>query len=300
MHQWHKATNVLMKSYNNTIQQKTYLTKNTNTLTKLGFLYFYEMQKLHVSLFQIPLVWENPQANRDFISQKIASLPYPTDLVVLPEMFSTGFTMQAEKVAESHLDTTVIWMQSLAQMHQCAITGSIIVKENNSYFNRLYFVTADAEIHFYDKRHLFSYAGEDKIFSSGNKKPVLQYKDWKICPLICYDLRFPVWSRNKEDYDLLLYVANWPDTRIAAWDILLQARAVENLSYCIGVNRTGTDDKQIRYPGHSGVYNALGENISDGISEKESIITAVLDKDELVSLREKFRFLDDRDTFSIP
>lgn len=251
-------------------------------------------------MFQIPLVWEKPQANRDYITQKIESLSHKTNLIVLPEMFTTGFTMHAASVAENHLDTTTLWMQTMAQKHQCALTGSIIVKEKNRFFNRLYFITADGEIHFYDKRHLFSYAGEDKTFAAGDKKLIVNLHGWKICPLICYDLRFPVWSRNTENYDLLLYVANWPETRIGAWDTLLQARAVENLSYCIGLNRTGIDDNQISYPGHSGVYNAFGENISGGISEKETIITAILDKDELVSLREKFRFLDDRDTFSIP
>lgn len=254
---------------------------------------------LQVALFQMPLVWENPKANREVINQKIAQLSHAVDLIVLPEMFTTGFTMNATKNAENTEGETVLWLQKKAQETQAAITGSIIIKENNQYYNRLFFVLPSGEITTYNKRHLFSYAEEDLVYTFGNKKVIVTLHGWKICPLICYDLRFPVWSRNTENYDLLLYVANWPKARINAWDTLLQARAIENLSYCIGVNRVGVDKNDIEYPGHSAVYDALGNKISEDLNNKESVIVLALEKKHLTETREKFQFLNDRDTFDL-
>ena len=254
---------------------------------------------LQVALFQMPLVWENPKANREAIDQKIAQLPDTVALIVLPEMFTTGFTMNASKNAENIDGETTAWLQKKAQETQAALVGSIIVKEKNSYYNRLLFTYPSGEIMTYDKRHLFSYAGENNVYTAGNKKLIVTLNGWKICPLLCYDLRFPVWSRNTENYDLLLYIANWPKARINAWDTLLKARAIENLSYCIGTNRVGIDSNSIEYPGHTAVYNALGEIISGNTENQEAVILATLAKNHLSETRERFQFLNDRDTFDL-
>lgn len=266
---------------------------------KLGsFEYIYPMESLRISLFQIPLQWENPEANRLYIRQQIEQMTDTTDLIVLPEMFTTGFTMQATSWAEPHPHTTVAWMQKLAAAANSLLIGSIIVEENNHYYNRLYAVQPDGKMHYYDKRHLFSYAGENRQYSAGTKKLVFEYQGWKICPLICYDLRFPVWSRNTENFDLLIYIANWPESRVAAWDQLLPARAIENICYTAGVNRVGTDKQHLPYPGHSGVWDPLGQLLTPS-SSSPAIITTQLDKNTLQKTREKFRFLEDRDSFTI-
>lgn len=264
------------------------------------------MQKLSVTLIQTPLVWENPEANRRFFSEKINTLTKHTDLIVLPEMFTTGFTMNASQNAETMEGETLKWMRKTAKEKNAAITGSLIIKETENYYNRLLFVFPDGKTEIYDKRHLFTLAGEDKIYTAGNSKLTVDFHGWKICPLICYDLRFPVWARNVENYDVLLYVANWPKVRIAAWDALLKARAVENMAYCIGVNRTGTDGPStssgragVEYNGHSAVYDALGENISGGLQEQESAIHVTLEKNHIEEVRQKLKFLDDRDEFNI-
>ena len=255
------------------------------------------MKPLRISLFQIPISWENPEANRQYIQQQIEQMTDETDLIILPEMFTTGFTMQAASNAEPHPGATVGWMQQLAATTQSMLLGSIIVSEKGQYYNRLYAVRPDGKLHYYDKRHLFSYAGEHKNYTAGSQKMVFEYLGWKICPLICYDLRFPVWSRNTENYDVLIYLANWPQSRITAWDCLLPARAVENLSYCIGVNRTGTDNNQIAYPGHSGLWDPLGKRLTP-ISTTETIITTTMDKKILQQIRKKYPFLEDRDAFA--
>jgi omega-amidase len=254
---------------------------------------------MKIALIQSPLSWENPKTNRDYFEEEINGLTQEVDLIVLPEMFSTGFTMQPQEVAEIMHGETVLWMQALAKAKYLAITGSLVVKENGNFYNRLLFVFPSGEIQFYDKRHLFTLAGEDKIYTAGEEKLIIKYRGWKICPLICYDLRFPVFARNVEDYDLLIYVANWPKVRINAWDALLKARAIENMCYTIGVNRIGIDNNDLEYDGHSQVINYLGDYILKPLEDAKGIFIIELNKEELVSARKKFNFLNDQDTFTL-
>lgn len=254
---------------------------------------------LSITLIQTSLYWEDPVANRDQFSEKIKSISGQTDLILLPEMFPTGFTMNASALAEPNEGPTLKWMQALAGAYKAAITGSVIVSEKNKYYNRLYFVFPDGSYKTYDKKHTFTLAGEDTVYTAGTERFIIEYKGWKVCPLVCYDLRFPVWSRNTELYDVLLYVANWPRKRILAWDTLLRARAIENMCYCIGVNRTGTDGNGHEYNGHSAIYDALGAQISTSDFEDAFVQTIVLDKSHIDSTREQFRFLNDRDSFSL-
>ena len=196
---------------------------------------------LKIALIQSELVWENTLLNRVKFTSKIKAVSDKADLVVLPELFTSGFTMQPENVAETMDGETIVWLKKLSKTCNLAITGSFVVKVDNTYRNRLVFVAPDGNIQYYDKRHSFTLSGEHKVYTAGCKKIIINYKGFKICPLICYDLRFPVFSRNTESYDILLYVANWPKQRIAAWNTLLKARAIENMSYTIGVNRVGLD-----------------------------------------------------------
>jgi predicted amidohydrolase len=219
------------------------------------------------------------------------------DLIVLPEMFSTGFTMNPKDVAETMSGDTVTWLQSIAKSKNVAIVGSLVVKENNQYYNRLLFVFPSGEIEKYDKRHLFTLAGEDKVYTAGKERLIVDYLGFKICPLICYDLRFPVFSRNTENYDLLLYVANWPKPRVNAWDILLKARAVENQCFVIGVNRVGLDNNNHEYVGHSQAVDFLGNYLLDP-QKNESFFIVTIDKSEMITTRKKLDFLADRDAFS--
>lgn len=253
---------------------------------------------MKIAIIQSNIVWENPTANRNHFEEKINSITEAIDLIVLPEMFSTGFTMSPSVVAETMNGETVLWMQQLARNKQSVITGSLVIEENGNYYNRMLFVFPDGAIQKYDKRHLFSLAKEEMVFTAGNEKIIVDYKDWKICLQICYDLRFPVFARNVENYDLLIYVASWPKPRINAWDILLRARAVENLCYTIGVNRVGTDANQLEYVGHSQIVDYLG-NYSVEPFENESIKIISLDKDAMTETRNRLNFLNDKDTFSI-
>ncbi len=253
---------------------------------------------MKVALIQSSLSWENPKANRNHFEEKINAISEKVDLIVLPEMFSTGFTMNPSVVAETMQGETILWMQSLAKAKNTAITGSLVIKENDNFYNRLVFVFPSGEVQFYDKRHLFSLAGEDKIYTSGKEKLIVDYLGWKICPLICYDLRFPVFARNTEDYEVLIYVANWPKSRINAWDILLKARAVENMCYTIGANRIGTDDNNLEYVGHSQVVDFIGNYLLEP-QEKESVYITELNKENLLETRNKLGFLNDRDSFKL-
>ena len=255
--------------------------------------------KLKVAIIQSHLVWEDPKQNRKNFSEKIETLSDNLDIIILPEMFTTGFTMNASSVAETMDGKTILWMKKKASETNAAIVGSLIISENNKFYNRLLFVEPSGGITYYDKRHTFTLAGEDKIYASGTEKIIIDYKGWKICPLICYDLRFPVWARNAENYDVLIYVANWPKPRILAWDTLLKARAIENMSYCIGVNRVGEDKVQNEYCGHSTVYDVLGYNITTIKPNKEHIEVVTLDKNHISFYRNKLRFLDDRDLFTV-
>lgn len=251
---------------------------------------------LKITIIQSDLHWEEPEKNRQMFSQKIQDIKVETDLVILPEMFSTGFTMNASLLAEPSDGNTFEWMVLEAEKNNCAITGSIIVKENNHYYNRLFFVFPDGKFETYDKKHTFTYAKENEIYSEGTQRLIIDYKGWKICPLICYDLRFPVWARNTVDYDVLIYVANWPKVRTLAWETLLRARAIENMAYCIGVNRVGFDGEDHEYIGRSGVYDSLGNHISSSAFD-EFIETVTLEKEELEQNRKRFQFLNDRDSF---
>lgn len=252
---------------------------------------------MRVSLIQSSLVWEDVPANLSAFEQQIAALAN-TDLIVLPEMFSTGFTMQPNRVAEPMNGPTVNWMKAMAARSGAALCGSVVIEEDGKYFNRCLFVCPTGEIVHYDKKHLFTLAGEDKAFTAGTHKLIIEYKGFRICPLICYDLRFPVFSRNMEDYDLLIYVANWPEPRVLAWDTLLKARAIENMSYVAGVNRVGMDGNGHRYVGHSQFFDMLGHPMGES-SEEEAAITVELDKKALLEARQKFGFLNDRDSFKV-
>ncbi|MDG5490430.1 amidohydrolase [Psychroserpens sp. SPM9] len=255
--------------------------------------------QLSVALIQSNLVWENPEQNRINFSQKINAISKPVDLIILPEMFTSGFTMHAAQVSEAMTGTTVSWMRDLAQQNQVAITGSLVIADQNAFYNRLLFVMPDGDVQYYDKKHTFTLAGEDRVYKAGKKPLIVDYRGWKLKPLVCYDLRFPVWARNTEDYDALIYVANWPKVRISAWDALLKARAIENMSYCIGVNRVGLDGNNYEYSGHSAAYDVLGERIDYMLPNKEAIDVVTLYKNHISKYREKLGFLKDRDTFSL-
>jgi len=256
-------------------------------------------KNLKITIIQCELHWENAEANRMMFSEKIQSIEGKTDLIVLPEMFSTGFSMNAKNLAEPNNGETLQWMISEAEKHNCAITGSVIISEENKYYNRLFFVFPDGNFQKYDKKHTFTLAKENETYSNGNERLIVNYKGWKICPLVCYDLRFPVWARNTEEYDLLIYVANWPKVRALAWDTLLRARAIENMAYCVGVNRVGVDGNDHEYVGHSAVYDVLGQQLSAANFEKEFIGTITLSKEHIESNRKHLQFLNDRDTFTL-
>ncbi len=257
-----------------------------------------DQKDLKIALIQTDLVWENPEENRFNFTEKINSISEDVDVIILAEMFTSGFTMHPEVVAETMNGITVSWMKDLAKKTNAAITGSIVIQEETNYYNRLLFVEPSGKIWSYDKRHTFTLAGEDKVYKAGNKKIIIDYKGWKICPMICYDLRFPVWARNTDNYDVLIYVANWPVTRIDAWDTLLKARAIENMSYCIGVNRIGIDGIDVKYCGSSAVYDVLGKKLTDLSLNKEAIQIVTLNKNHIKKYRNALKFLDDRDEFT--
>lgn len=257
-------------------------------------------ETLDVILIQSHLAWENPIQNRIHFEVKIKSLETNPDLIILPEMFTTGFTMNAVEVAETMQGETVSWMKDIAKSKNTAVCGSIIIEENRSFYNRFLFVTPEGTIQKYNKHQLFTLAKEQEVFTAGQEELIIEYKGWKIKPLICYDLRFPVWSRNTSDYDVLVYVASWPKPRINAWDTLLKARAIENMSYCLGVNRIGIDGKGYEYNGHSAAYDVLGNPIiKETPIEKEAILTVTLEKLHIEKKRKKLGFLKDRDTFKL-
>ena len=213
---------------------------------------------LNVLGLQADLAWENPKKNLKQFEEQLARIHQKFDLAVLPEMFTTGFTMSPERVAEDIDGPTLQWMQKMAKTYDAAFLGSLPIKEGNQFYNRLFFVHPSGKTETYNKRHSFTLAGENKVYTSGNEKLIVSYKSWNICPLICYDLRFPVWARNTEDYDVLIYIANWPVTRIKAWETLLKARAIENMCYTIGVNRVGKDANGYVYSGNSLIVDYLG------------------------------------------
>ena len=254
---------------------------------------------LQVGLIQTELIWEDPVANREMFTAKLKELPEDTDLAVLPEMFTTGFSMHPQKLAEPARGKTLEWMQKMASERDMAITGSLIVKERHNYYNRLYVVFPDGSYRQYDKRHLFRMGEENKHYTAGQDKMRFRLKGWRILPLICYDLRFPVWSRNKGDYDVLIYVANWPEPRRHVWNALLVARALENQVYVVGLNRIGEDGQGLSYAGDSMVVHPKGHIISDTQPHASSEETVTLSGEELIRFRDKFPVGKDADDFII-
>lgn len=263
------------------------------------------MESLKVSYLQLDLYWENSQANLDHIEDCLSGIESSVDLVVLPEMFNTGFSMNSSKLAQSMDGVLVKAISKWSKHYGFAIIGSFICEEQGQYFNRLLFVHPDGKIEKYDKRHLFRMANETESFSPGTDRLIVTYKGWKIMPLVCYDLRFPVWSRNQfkvenekviSEYDLMIYVANWPAARVGAWDKLLLARAIENQACVVGVNRTGFDGNNIEYNGHSTVIDAKGEYLKEPF-ESVGIQTVLIRKDNLEEFRAKFPVGMDADRF---
>lgn len=263
------------------------------------------MQDLKFTLIQSELHWEDAEANLSTFEEKIWQIGGSTDVIVLPEMFTTGFTMAAPKMAEHMNMRTFKWMKNMADQTGALMLGSYIVTVHDRYYNRLLWMEPGGNFKTYDKRHLFRMANEHKIYSSGESLLVASWKGWRICPLICYDLRFPVWSRNRWEatlkrpsYDVAVYVANWPTARVDAWDTLLKARAIENLSYVVGVNRVGQDGNGIEYNGHSAVISPKGEVIfsNEGV---EAIRTLELNANSLSAFRDRFPAYLDADDFTI-
>lgn len=277
------------------------------------------MQDLKVTFIQSNLHWENIEENLQSFSRKISSIQEKTDLIVLPEMFSTGFTMNNKAMAEKMSGKTFEWMKNTSKEKNCVLAGSVVIEENGNYYNRFIWMSTDGTFEAYDKRHLFRYANEQDHYTAGNKKIIVELNGWKICPLICYDLRFPVWIRNhlsptlpsgegvsllegeikRGCYDLLLFVANWPERRSHPWKTLLMARAMENQAYVVGVNRIGNDGNNIYHSGDSAAINFKGEIISKTKPHEESVETITLSKTELEEWRKNFPAWMDADQFKV-
>jgi predicted amidohydrolase len=252
---------------------------------------------LRVTLVQHPLAWENPEDNRQQFEGLLADAAPATDLILLPEMFTTGFSMNALANAESADGPTGDWMQALAATHDCAVAGSVAVQVDGAVYNRLLFATPEAVSH-YDKRHLFRMAGEHKRYAAGSERVIVEWRGWRILLQVCYDLRFPVFSRNRNDYDLLFYVANWPSPRAHHWRTLLQARAIENLACVVGVNRIGSDANGLDYAGDSLAIDARGTLLAD-LADRDTVETVTFAGAELVAYREAFPAHLDADDFSL-
>ncbi len=269
-------------------------------------------QPLTITLVQTDLHWEDKAANLAMLERKIMGIQEKTEVVILPEMFSTGFSMKPELWAEPADGETVQWMSRIAQQKRIILTGSLMIEEDGNYYNRLIWMLPNGTCGWYNKRHLFGYAGEDRHYTPGNRRLIASVKGWKINLQVCYDLRFPVWARqashaadeneNKSaghaEYDILLYVANWPERRNHAWQTLLLARAIENQCYVVGVNRVGNDGNEIYHCGNSMLADALG-NVLYSKQHEEDIFTITLRKEDLIAIREKFPFLHDADHFMI-
>jgi omega-amidase len=266
------------------------------------------MSSLTVTVIQTSLYWEDKSANLLMLANKIASIADKTEIVILPEMFSTGFSMNPAKLAETMDGETVKWMRQIAANKRVILTGSIIIKEQDNYYNRLIWMLPNGEYGYYDKRHLFAYAKEDQYYTPGTKRLIASVKGWKVNLQVCYDLRFPVWARQqmhataenilRPEFDLLIYTANWPERRSHAWRTLLQARAIENQCYTVGVNRVGHDGNDIYYSGDTMVINPLGESIYHK-SHNEDIFSITLQKQLLDETRLRFPFWKDADIFTI-
>ncbi len=256
------------------------------------------MQPLTLSLVQTHTHWHDPVANRNMFDRWFSEVPESADIVVLPEMFSTGFTMHSDDVAEPMSGPTVEWLRSTAGALKKVVCGSVVIKEDGSHYNRFLWVTPDGEVGVYDKRHRFRMAGEHDHFSAGCERLIVTVGGWKICPMVCYDLRFPVWCRNRNDYDVLLCVANWPAARLEAWSALLRARAIENLSYSLGVNILGEDGNSVIYRGGTVAYTPEGEILIQA-DDQAGIFTVELDKEYLDRYRAAFPAWQDADAYDL-
>lgn len=256
------------------------------------------MQTLTVSIIQAELFWHDASRNREQFASAIKSIEDPTDLIVLPEMFTSGFTMDAANNAETMDGKTLVWMREMAVASNASICGSLIIEENGKYYNRFVHMPVSGDPATYDKRHLFRLADEQLHFAPGNARIIFELHGFRICPMVCYDLRFPAWCRNHNDYDLLIYVANWPSRRHFAWETLLRARAIENMSYVIGVNRNGVDNNQLPYKGGSSIIDYLGADLAN-LQDQNGLVSATLDKASLLKCREQLAFHKDADDFTI-
>ena len=258
------------------------------------------MNELRITLYQTDIIWEDKKENLENLSDRLEQLSGKTDLVVLPEMFSTGFSMKSREMAEAANGYTLSTLCELARRNDVALCGSLIAVDAGRYYNRGFFIHPDGKVEHYDKRHLFRMGDEPNHYSSGKERLIISYKEWKICLLICYDLRFPVWSRNvQNEYDLLIYVANWPASRAKVWNLLLPARAVENMAYVCGVNRVGTDGLGLKYSGDSVLIDARGQDVVSCTPNVEESLTAVISMDALDDFRKKFPVWMDGDKFEI-
>jgi predicted amidohydrolase len=251
------------------------------------------MSTLEIAGLNLDISWKNKEQNYKQIEEEFSSVE--ADLFLLPEMFSTGFCMEADEVADRNLET-LTWMKSFAKRKNSAVAGSVSVEENGKFYNRFYFVFPDESFEYYDKRHLFSYSGEDKIYTAGTERKIIDYKGFRILLQVCFDLRFPVFARNQDDYDAMLYVANWPKSRVDAWKSLLKARSIENQAFLFGLNRIGTDGYNLEYEESSQVYFPDGKEIS---IRENNLIRTEWHLEELQEFRNKFPFLKDRDGFEI-
>lgn len=257
------------------------------------------METIKITVFQAYLFWENADKNLQNLGLRLSSLKGKTDLIILPEMFNTGFTMNVEKCAERMDGMTMRWMYNTAKSFECVVAGTLIIEEEGRYYNRFVWMSPDGSYVHYDKRHLFGMANEDSVFTAGASRVIVELKGWRICPMVCYDLRFPVWSRNQEDgYDLLVYTASWPDKRSAHWRALIPARAIENQAFVVGVNRVGHDGNEVYYSGGSMCISPLGDVVYYK-PEDEDLYTFTLNPKDLESARQQFPFLQDGDKFSL-
>ena len=253
---------------------------------------------LNITLIQTSLFWENVEKNLSHFDKLISEIS-ETDIILLPEMFNTAFCPKSNYLAETMEGETVSWMKEIAKNKNSAIAGTLMVKEGEKVFNRLVWIAKNGTIHTYNKHHLFSLIKEERYISKGGERLIVEEQGWKICPLICYDLRFPVFSRNDVDYDVLIYLANWPVKRIEAWDTLLKARSIENQCYTIGVNRVGEDGNGIPFNGHSKVFDAFGAELLSATENKEEILQIEISLDDLKLKRRQMNFLQDRDDFTL-
>ena len=255
---------------------------------------------LRVSIVQADIIKDCVDENISYYESLLGRLAGETDLAVIPELFSTGMTLDVEGMADTNDGKTMSTIKKYAKEYGFAITGSFLASDNGKYYNRAFFITPEGAEYYYDKRHLFRMAEEDRSFSAGAKRLIVNYQGWRICLMVCYDLRFPVWSRNvNNEYDLLIYVANWPEVRKVAWEALLKARAIENMCYVCGVNRIGTDNRDFKYHGDSQIYSPKGEILLKSNENEELVLTETLDHKSLQTFREKFPAWMDADKFEI-